>query len=502
MTHNWTLEQQAVISAIRNPNRGSILVSALAGSAKTTTIVAALQEFDAGYSPTVLCLAFNKRIAVELEKKLPKTITVKTMNALGHRAWGNYIGRRVNIDADKTWDFINQTWPTPKRDAEPKEHERTLDEKIAINCAVTWAKNYGWVPDNIANQYPYVKSFASFEAVANAVDLQLSIEVNEGDVREILRQSIEASFAGTIDFNDQIYMPCCFGGNWDKFDLVVVDEAQDLSALNHVMLRKSCKTNTGRLVAVGDDHQSIYGFRGAASGRMGMLQEQWSMEILPLTLCFRCKSNIILHVQKVVPEIRYWEENKGGAVIGASNPTLDWNPENAEEGSAIICRNNAPLMSVAFSLLRARRSFKLLGGDIGKGLINLCKKFPQDSFEGWAKGLKDWAHKESKKEKANKKRIQDKFESLMALAEDNPNPEEILRRLDIIFNSTSGSITLCTGHKSKGFEWEHVYFLDSHLLNLDDQQDRNLDYVIQTRAIDTLEYVNMSVKRKRNYEEE
>jgi superfamily I DNA/RNA helicase len=48
-----------------------------------------------------------------------------------------------------------------------------------------------------------------------------------------------------------------------------------------------------------------------------------------------------------------------------------------------------------------------------------------------------------------------------------------------------GAITLTTGHKAKGREWNIVYHLDPHLLRNDDQ-DLNLRYVITTRAASEL----------------
>jgi superfamily I DNA/RNA helicase len=71
--------------------------------------------------------------------------------------------------------------------------------------------------------------------------------------------NIEQAFRGIIDFDDQIYMPTLFGGSWPQFPLVMIDEAQDLSPINHAMLSKLVKH---RLIAVGDPYQSIYGFRG------------------------------------------------------------------------------------------------------------------------------------------------------------------------------------------------------------------------------------------------
>jgi superfamily I DNA/RNA helicase len=48
-----------------------------------------------------------------------------------------------------------------------------------------------------------------------------------------------------------------------------------------------------------------------------------------------------------------------------------------------------------------------------------------------------------------------------------------------------GTLQLLTGHKAKGLEWETVFHLDPHLCR-DDEQDRNLRYVITTRSKDTL----------------
>jgi len=47
-----------------------------------------------------------------------------------------------------------------------------------------------------------------------------------------------------------------------------------------------------------------------------------------------------------------------------------------------------------------------------------------------------------------------------------------------------------TGHRSKGLEFPHVYFLDEHLINPErDPQANNLRYVIATRAQETLTYI-------------
>lgn len=52
-----------------------------------------------------------------------------------------------------------------------------------------------------------------------------------------------------------------------------------------------------------------------------------------------------------------------------------------------------------------------------------------------------------------------------------------------------GSIRLMTGHKAKGLEFPNVYFLDPWLCR-EEEQDLNLKYVIETRSMDRLTYIN------------
>ncbi|MCL5460465.1 ATP-binding domain-containing protein, partial [Loigolactobacillus coryniformis] len=55
----------------------------------------------------------------------------------------------------------------------------------------------------------------------------------------------------------------------------------------------------------------------------------------------------------------------------------------------------------------------------------------------------------------------------------------------------SGPIQLMTGHKSKGLEFDNVFILDKQLLR-EEGQDKNLLYVMQTRAKETLTYIYLN----------
>ena len=61
--------------------------------------------------------------------------------------------------------------------------------------------------------------------------------------------------------------------------------------------------------------------------------------------------------------------------------------------------------------------------------------------------------------------------------------EEAIGYAEHLFTQ-KGTITLLTGHKAKGLEWPTVYHLDPWLIG-EAEQELNLRYVIQTRALDT-----------------
>jgi superfamily I DNA/RNA helicase len=55
-----------------------------------------------------------------------------------------------------------------------------------------------------------------------------------------------------------------------------------------------------------------------------------------------------------------------------------------------------------------------------------------------------------------------------------------------------GTISLLTGHKSKGLEFDDVYWLDPGLVDITSEQEANLAYVIQTRSKNKLTMLDSS----------
>lgn len=443
-----TKQQQKAITT-----EGNILLSALAGCAKTSTlemIAASLSETDALY------LAFNKRTAEEAKKKLPKWVEVKTLNALGHQAWAKKIGRRPSLSISKVYFLAKEA-----------------DYEMSVVTAVNMARNYG-----------LGGKFATFSADTSWSDVQelTGKEFCAKKAANLLELSVKAAFNGKIDFNDQIYMSCCYGGGFTKRDLVFVDEAQDLSPMN---LRMVEKTTKNRIIAVGDPNQSIYAFRGAAADALEEIKKKYNPIVLPLTINFRCSQEVVRYVNKFIPELCTHPNAPKGSVSTAGSFNLASIPPQ----SAVLCRNNAPLFRAGIKLLAAGRAAIYFGSTaLKKSVSKMLDKVEEDPFYLEKQSELALRLLPSKAEALN-----DRILCCKALIESG----EPKKKLNTLCAKRTAEIVLSTGHRAKGFEWDNVFLLDKHLIpskyaksEVALQQERNLLYVMCTRAKINLTFIN------------
>lgn len=496
-----TSEQLAIIAATRDTNT-SLMVSAMAGCAKTTTLELISKVLP--IKPT-LALAFNVKIKKELELRLPKHFEVKTMNGLGNSAWQRAIGKYPKVNKEKLYattkeiikDFPETSWST-------------------IQTLVRGARIAGLVPAPICNQFAGLipDEWDSWEAIGDRYYLDLS-DSDVAAARACLTKMIRKSFAGEIDYDDQIYMSSLFGGVFPKFQYVLVDEAQDLSQLNHIQVSKSF---VDRLIVCGDPRQAIYAFRGADSSSMVSLRglrAEWLD--FPLSVTFRCPARVVERQQLHAPGFTARDPAPLGEVHdwqGKEWSITDCLRDYQNKHIAILCRNNAPIISAALRIIRRGIGCTILGNEIGKSLVTLSKKvLPADNInsEDCEKRIQAWAEKEAQLAQANKKLeridiIQDRAECLLVVLHSQPDltSGQLRRILETMFSKESLSITLATGHKSKGLEWPVVVHLDpwrvpskfafkaqmeGNMVPM--EQDRNLRYVIETRTQNVLILANL-----------
>ena len=471
----YATEEQTDIIETSLTTSDNIMINALAGAAKTTTL-----QFLCKYLPEeqTLSLAFNKRIAEEMKKKLPPHVMPMTLNAVGHRAWGSAIGRKLLVESGKSYAILS----TYVKEQSKSEQGDYYDNFGEILKAVQQAKIKGYIP----------KSFEKSGLISrDEFFASLEDDISPDLVDILLTQSIRQAYAGNIDFDDQIYMSTMFNATFPKFPRLMVDEVQDLSGINHAMLEKLVY---GRLFAVGDPWQSMYAFRGSITGSMDKLRDKFNMKVMNLSVSFRCPQNIVKRAQSRVPHMKWF-----GTKEGTVEHRIKWGLEQIPDGAAIVCRNNAPLFSLALKLLANGRGVKLIGKDIGPGLIKVLRKVSTNDLlpqkEVLVK-LEDMEHDLIAKGK-DPDSTHDRFECLRVFAERGNTLGEAINYAKDLF-SREGPIQLLSGHKAKGLEWDTVYHLDPWRIPSkyarspeDLEQERNIDYVITTRAKETLVLVNM-----------
>lgn len=468
MIHTHTPEQTSIIAAARDTT-SNLMLNALAGTGKTTTLE--LLETAAGAEPC-LYLAFNKANAKDAEKRMRTTTQTRTFNSLGHRVWASTTRRKLALDGRKTWDIVRELIK-----ARPRWEQTDLWTQYSmIVDAVGKAKTFGYIPDT----HEYTERATCTQAgLMRLVDEELSHEAWELVDDAILR-SIAASYAGTIDYADQIYMPTLFSGVFPTFPLTMVDEYQDLNPLNHVMIRKL--TRAGRLIGVGDPNQNIYQFRGALPAGMGDAIAAHAMTELPLSVSFRCPEAIVRSVHWHVPDFK-WCKPGGRCIQAASLRLVDF-----VDGAAIICRNNAPLFALAMRLLYAGRSISLAGSDIGPKMLTQMRKLGDDDTpkSRIMAAIDTW---EAEKVSRGSSAATDTAACMRIFAGYGDNLAQAIAYAEHLFVQ-KGSLALLTGHKSKGLQWPTVYHLDSFLCR---DGDENLRYVISTRSEGT--YIEITSER-------
>jgi DNA helicase II / ATP-dependent DNA helicase PcrA len=461
-----TDEQIAICDFIRKEEQ-NLQVNALAGGGKTSTIEMMMSNTRI---PT-LYLAFNKDVVKEAKDRLPGGVEIRTFNSMGLKCWAQGNGK-ADTNPKKMTEMARVIFSELKG----KDKDDAWEEYYDILKAASMAKHLGYVPEG---KFPHAKRLCDQKTLCARIENRLSalgIEI----VDALLFASIKAAYAGSVDFDDQVYMPALFGGSFPRFPLIYVDERQDLSPTNVALLDRLAK---GRIVEVGDRWQAIYAFRGAETDGMMRSKAKFNMHEMALSYSFRCPENIVKAVHWHVPHMKWI---KPGGVFDVL-PSLD--TDDIPDGSAIICRNNAPLLRAAFALLSRKRSVQVAGSDVGPRIIRLLGKVgdPGDSSEDLLHKIDGW--QEAQLQSTNSPQtVYDTAECMRVFASWGNSFDQAIGYAKHIF-AQQGKIMLTTGHKAKGLEWETVYHLDKHLLSTE-EQDLNLKYVITTRAKQELFEIN------------
>jgi DNA helicase II / ATP-dependent DNA helicase PcrA len=488
-------QQTAAIDFIKNSNK-SLILSAVAGAGKTSTLLAMLKATEG----SVAFCAFNKSIAKEIEFKvnqqnINKDVKVGTVHSFGFGAIRRSISR-VNVDGNKIQTIVRDNF----------NNEESNMQTFLIS-AVAMAKEVGIRACVNDNYNTWIQMFDHYD-LWNSLPLDVNTEKAIGLCQDVL--DISNKTLNVVDFSDMIYLPILKKMRIWKYSNIFLDEAQDTNATRRALV-KMMLAPKGRLIAVGDPHQAIYGFTGADSNALDLIQKEFKAKELPLSVTFRCPKNVVKEAQKYVQHIESHPDSADGIVDECNLQDL---PNLVTQDDAIICRNTKPLVEVAYNLIRNKIPCKVEGRKIGENLIKLATRWKVKTVGTLINKLE--AYKEKEIEKYKKKEndsmcqvIEDQVETLAVFIDqcklDDPI-STLISKIQELFDDTENKkiLVLSTIHRSKGREWNRVFALGinhyspSKYAKRDWEliQENNLLYVLVTRAKNHLTKVNVSETQK------
>jgi len=483
---NWSAQQNRIFEWIGNPTKNekrNCVVIARAGTGKTTTILEAVNHAPAAERQILLC-AFNKIIADELSKRLKnKNAVARTLHSVGNgfvfKTWGKMLiderrGRRLAERA------IAKDTRNPPRDlisfvADLAAKAKGMSPFATVNDVIDIADQFGLIPES--------------EWFEDLPSTQIALQIAAEYVVEAMEMATVKD--GSIDFDDMIFLPVRCKWARPKFDMVIVDEAQDMNFSQLALARMVCHRN-GRIMVVGDDRQAIYAFRGADSGSIERLREELDAETLPLNITYRCPINVVALAREIVPDYQAAEGAPWGVVRSVGYDTMI---EEALPSNFILSRVNAPLAKICLKLLRIGKRAVIRGRDIGKGLTTLIKKMEARDIPDLVSQIRTWERKTIETLSAQGddvpdsklEFVTDQANTICELAEGLASVDELLTRLESLFsdNNVANSVVCSSVHKAKGLEAERVFILQTTLRHNGERasiEESNIAYVAITRS--------------------
>jgi superfamily I DNA/RNA helicase len=499
--------QLDIFDAVEHGN-DNIAINAVAGSGKTTTIVAACKRLNES-ERDVIFLAFNKLIVEELKMKLKGYAYVSTLHAFGF----SILKRLYNHPEYKMYIKVD-SW---------KYQKYVKDNVFSLSKIITpdtdQAKVFGFCC-NVDKLYALARvnliehSDNDLSKLRNLVDehniVCLFDEVEVCNI--LLADAYKFPKDWTIDYTDMIVLPLFHKEYIPTYKYVFIDECQDLNTAQRLMMLAASKN--GRFIAVGDRNQAINGFAGADCSSFDKIANQPNTIELPLSVNYRCGTNMISLAQEIVPHIKAHDGAIKGEVFHVKQLTKDLFKEN----DMVLCRTSAPLVGLCMKLIESGITAVVKGKDIAQDLKNLIENANTKDIKTLLEYLEEEKKKcinvikEQRKCDDNMAKNSTKYINLedrckcienicMYSIKDTTQLKSYINRI-FSDENIENAVMLSTAHKSKGLEANRVMILLPDKLPLkfphqqrwQEIQEMNLKYVALTRARKELIFVDINEK--------
>lgn len=338
-------EQQE--AAVRRVN-GATLLLAVPGSGKTTVIVArtGYLMYVAGVKPeNILTITYTRAAAKEMKERFIKKFAPERIPAFS--TINSFCLSVINTCAKEKYIHVPKLVPN--------------NESIVRAIAAKMLPEYPSDSQvrSLAQKVCKVKNklmtFQEIEAIEeNSLDFSAFYQAYK----------LYMSEHDLMDFDDQLLMandlldeyPDILQRAHEKFRYVSVDEAQDTSYVQHLIVQKLVGRN-GNIFMVGDEDQSIYGFRGAyPAALLDFLSNYNEPCILRMETNYRSDRNIVsaanqfikLNTRRLDKNMRA-QSQKDGAIVVTCIDRMEQQAElllerirnqKPDESLAILYRNN------------------------------------------------------------------------------------------------------------------------------------------------------------------
>lgn len=484
----WSLQQQAFIDWAVN-GQGSCVLEAVAGAGKTTTLLAAAEQMPG----QIAIMAYNKKIAEEIKAKLAgrgvdwKKCQAGTVHSFGFSAYRK-ARPVVKVEGYKVRDILDCMLQPGDRLAIYRDEAAKL---------VGLAKQMAFGVVGPADWAHLAEHFDVFDDEDGKAPREAVIELAKRALAESNAQ------LDIIDFDDMVYLPLLLKLHFWQFDVVMVDEAQDTNAARRALVRVMVRKG-GRVIAVGDRHQAIYGFTGADADSLDLIAKDFGCSRLPLTTTYRCPQAVVAFSQQWVGHIQAAASAPQGVVSESSMEDF-LTRKDLDGEAAVLSRTTKPLVKLAFALIRRRISCRIEGRDISLRLQKLITRWKVKTLDALEGRLELYLERETTKCLAKKREtklieVEDVVETLRVIIaqcrkEQKTTVADAVEYVAGLFaDDVAGILVLSTIHKAKGREWRRVFWLDragtcpSKWARQQWQKDQeaNLCYVAATRAQDEL----------------
>ena len=328
-------QQQVAVSQTEGP----VMVLAGAGSGKTRVLTYRIAYMLAvnNISPyRILALTFTNKAAAEMRERIVQLVGGELARAVTMGTFHSVFYRILRVEAEKIGFNSNIT-------IYDTEDAKSLIKSIIKEMGLD-PKQY--TPGFILSRISMAKSsLLSAQEYADNPDIQAADRMsNKPMISQIFaKYNDRLHKANAMDFDDLLYFmnvllrdsPEALFKYQNRFNYILIDEYQDTNYAQYLIIKRLAALNQN-ICVVGDDAQSIYGFRGAdIQNILNFKRDYPTTRIFKLEQNYRSTQNIVNAANAVIKHNKdrmpkeVWTENIEGPKIEVIRASSDL--EEAQE---------------------------------------------------------------------------------------------------------------------------------------------------------------------------